>query len=250
MNKIALVTGASSGIGLEFAKILAANDYDLILVARNKSELDKVAKTLPTTTTTVAVDLSTKGSADHVWKYVKGDIDFVINNAGFGDLEDIDKADWKKLEAMIDLNIETLTRLSQLASIKMKKQGSGHILNVASTAAFAPGPRMATYYATKAYVLSFTEAIAEELKGTGVTVTALCPGPTQSNFAKQANASRSGIFSGKLPTAHDVALYGYLSAMKGKVVAVHGLKNKLSALVLPRLVSRALLRRAVERAQS
>ncbi len=249
MNKLAIVTGGSSGIGLAFAKLLAGDGYDLLLVARDKKALQQISKDLArkhdVTVDSVALDLSKAESTDTLWqKFEDGNIDVLINNAGFGDYADVTDADWQKLEAMIDLNIKTLTRLSQLAGMSMKKQGSGHILNVASMAAFFPGAKMATYYASKAYVLSFSEALAVELKGTGVKVTVLCPGPTATHFQETAQAENVSIFQGKLPTADEVAVYGYKAMRKGKVVAIPGIGNKLQAsVVLPRSLKRNLVDR-------
>lgn len=253
MKKLAIVTGGSSGIGLAFAKILARDGYDLLLAARDEASLkqasDELGKKHDITADFVALDLSEDNAAYTLWQKAQGrPLDVLINNAGFGDYADVASADWSRLEAMIDLNIKTLTRLSQLAAISMKEQGNGHILNVASIAAFFPGAKMATYYATKAYVLSFSEALSVELKGTGVTVTALCPGPTATHFQEAAHAESVSVFQGKLPTADEVASYGYKAMLKGKVVAIPGLGNKLQAsIVLPRSLKRNLVDRIQNR---
>ncbi len=254
-SKYAVVTGASSGIGLEFARLLAEDGYSLLLVSRTRKELENVAADLHSEygakSDILPLDLSSIESVETLWEKVRDkQIDVLINNAGFGDLHSVVDADWEKLYAMIELNISTLTRLSQLAAIHMKNNGSGKILNVASIAAFFPGPGMATYYATKAYVLSFSEALSEELKNTGVTVTALCPGPTKTHFSETAGADKSGLFSGNIPTANDVAVYGYNSMKAGKVVAVHGLKNKATALLFPRIAPRSIMRAAVNKMQN
>ena len=246
------MTGASSGIGLAFARLLAQDGYDLLLAARDKKQLENVAAELHSEygakSDIVALDLSLDKSADTVWDLAKQrKVSVLINNAGFGDLKPLLGANWEKLENMISLNISALTRLSQLAAQTMKQEGNGKILNVASTAAFLPGPGMATYYATKAYVLSFSEAIAEELRGSGVTVTALCPGPTKTHFADTAGANGSMLFKGNLPTADEVAEYGYQSLKEGKIVAVHGMRNKIIALVVPRLLPRWAVRRIVNK---
>lgn len=255
MKKFAVVTGASSGIGLEFARLLAADQYDLLIAARDKKELNRVAieleRAYSISVTNLAIDLSEKGSADKLWEATNGKrVDALINNAGFGDFHSLITADWKKLESMIQLNISTLTRLSQLAAIDMKKNKSGHILNVASIASFIPGPGMAAYFATKAYVLSFSEAIAQELKGAGVSVTALCPGPTSSGFSTAANMEKSPLMQGELPTSKDVAGYGYKAMKKGKVLTVHGFKNKITAHVLPRILPRNIIRSTVDKLQN
>jgi len=161
-------------------------------------------------------------------KKKKIDIDVLINNAGIGTYGDFVEADWKKEHTMIELNVTTLTLFSKLFAREMVKRKSGKILNVASTAAFQPGPLMAVYFATKAYVLSFSQALAYELKDKGISVTALCPGPTVSGFETAAKMGESGLFKGKnLPTSREVALYGYNSMMAGKKIAVHGFRNRL-----------------------
>lgn len=255
MNKIALVTGASSGIGKEFCSLLAADGYDLLLVARDADALEQVKVELSSRfkvkVQTLAMDLSQSGAADMLWDSLGAQkLDIVINNAGFGDLTDLVDADWPKLEAMINLNITTLTRLSQLAAISMKKRGTGHILNVASVLSFFPAPHSAVYGATKSYVLHFSEALSEELRGTGIYVSALCPGPTQTGFAKEANMQNSKVMSGSLPTAKDVAACGYNALKANKVVVVHGFKTKLNALVGPKLVPRSLMRKIIANVQS
>jgi short-subunit dehydrogenase len=255
MNKFAIITGASSGIGREFANRLAQDNYDLLLVSRDQKDLKNVAAEIQAQfgakTDYIALDLTADGSIEKLWKRVGSkNVQVLINNAGFGDLSPVVKADWAKLQNMITLNISALTQLSQLAAQSMKRERTGCILNVASIAAFIPGPGMATYYATKAYVLSFSEALSQELSGSGVSVTALCPGPTKTHFAESAGADKSGLFTGNIPTAADVAAYGYKAMLAGKVVAVHGFKNKLSALVLPRLLPRFIIRKAVSKIQN
>jgi len=225
------------------------------LVSRDSKELENVAAEIHTDfgakVDFIALDLTQDGAVEKLWKKVdKRNVHTLINNAGFGDLSTVVTADSEKLQSMITLNISALTQLSQLAAQKMKSEGTGQILNVASIAAFIPGPGMATYYATKAYVLSFSEALSEELKGTGVSVTVLCPGPTKTHFAESAGAEKSGLFSGNIPTAADVAEYGYTAMKNGKVVAVHGLKNKLSSLVMPRLLPRFVIRKIVNKLQN
>jgi len=255
MRKLAIVTGASSGIGRELANQLALDDHDLLLVSRDKKELAIVAAEIHAEYSVkadyIALDLTDRDAVQKLWKHI-GDknVHVLINNAGFGDMSPVLSADWATLQNMITLNVSALTQLSQLTAQSMKREGSGAILNVASIAAFIPGPGMATYYATKAYVLSFSEALSQELAGSGITVTTLCPGPTKTHFAKSAGADTSGLFSGNIPTAADVAAYGYTSMKKGKVVAVHGLKNKLSALILPRLLPRFVIRKVVDNIQN
>jgi uncharacterized protein len=233
-TKTALITGASSGIGLELAKIFASKGINLILVSRNIIELSRLGTELSGKykiyVEEIEKDLSVPGSAKQIYDNVKSlgfDIDFLINNAGFGDYGLFHKCDWDKQERMINLNMLTLTHLTRLFLPEMIKRKNGRIMNVASTAAFQPGPLMSVYYASKAYVLFFSEAIANELEGTGITVTALCPGPTKSGFQKAANVEHSKMMDGKsIPDSKKVAEYGYKAMMKGKRVAIQGMINK------------------------
>lgn len=231
-RKTALVTGASSGIGRELSLILAGNNYDLILVARRPDMLESVRSEITSTTSSSVViipkDLSVYGAADDIFLQLKANglaPDVLVNNAGFGLYGEFAETDWVKEKLMIDLNITALTHLTKLLLPGMVKRKSGKILNVASTAAFQPGPNMAVYFATKAYVLSFSEALAEELSDSGITVTALCPGPTASEFANVADMNDSRLFKGKIPSAKEVARYGYDAMMKGQRVAIHGTRN-------------------------
>lgn len=237
MNKTALITGATSGIGNELAYIHAKQGGNLVLVARSKEKLEQIKNELENkykiVVYVITKDLSFKDSAKEVYdEVVKSNItvDYLINNAGFGDFGLFNESDWAKLERMINLNITALTQFTKLFLSDMIKLGNGKIMNVASTAAFQPGPTMAVYYATKAYVLSFSEAINNEAKNTGVTVTTLCPGPTKSGFQVAASMNESRIIKGRqLPTSKEVAEYGYKAMLKGKSVAIHGLLNYLLA---------------------
>jgi uncharacterized protein len=233
----ALITGASSGIGLALANIHASKGDNLILVARNQAKLLQL-KQLLSTQYNIAVhiipaDLSTPNIAESIFTATQAiglPITYLINNAGFGDFGLFYESNWAKQQQMIELNITTLTQLTHIYLPTMIAQGHGKIMNVASTAAFQSGPTMAVYYATKAYVLHFSEAIANELKGTGVTVTALCPGATESGFQAAAAMEESKLVKGKkLPTSKEVAEYGYKAMMKGKVVAIHGVMNYILA---------------------
>jgi len=243
----ALITGATSGIGLEFAKILAAQGYDLFLIASSK-QMPKDVDLSSVRVDYLSIDLSAPGSAKKVQQAVKNadlSIDILINNAGFGDFALFKDADIDKLTSMMHLNMTTLTELTHLFLPHMLAQRSGRILNVASTASFIPGPYMSVYYATKHYVLAFSEAIAEELSQSGVTVTALCPGPTRSNFGDTSHANKSPLFKGRdLPSSADVALFGYRSMMNGKRVAVHGFYNRLTVM-MSRFVPRSFVTRYV-----
>jgi len=237
MKKTALITGASSGIGHELALIHAKHGDDLVLVARNKNKLKQTKLHLENkfkiNVLVIGKDLSIKDAAEEVYHEVRNNnltIDYLINNAGFGDYGFFHDSDWNKLERMISLNITALTQFTKLFVNDMIAQGSGKIMNVASTAAFQSGPMMAVYFATKAYVLSFSEAINNELKDTGITVTALTPGATESGFMEAASIQDSKLFTGrKLPSAKEVAEYGYKAMMEGKPVAIHGILNYLVA---------------------
>jgi short-subunit dehydrogenase len=233
----ALITGASNGIGLEFAKVFAANKNNLVLVARSEEKLNQLAielrKDFNITVKVIVADLSKMEQVQQVYNTCKTEnlqIDYLVNNAGFGTYGFFVETDWKKTEEMIDLNIKSLTLLSRLFGADMVANKAGKILNVASTAAFQPGPTMAVYFATKSYVLFLSEAMSNELKGTGVTVTCLCPGATQSGFMAAAALEDSGLFKNrKLPTSATVALFGYKAMMKGKMTVIHGIMNYLMA---------------------
>jgi short-subunit dehydrogenase len=233
----ALITGASNGIGLELAKVHASKGGDLVLVARNKSKLDELKAELENKykvkVYTIGKDLSLNNSAQEVYEETTKQniqIDYLINNAGFGDFGMFVDSDWSKELQMINLNITTLTQFTKLYLKDMVKRRNGKIMNVASTAAFQPGPIMAVYFATKAYVLSFSEAVDNEVRDKGVTITALCPGATESGFQAAAAMEESNMVKGKkLPTSKDVAVYGYAQMMKGKTVAIHGLMNWILA---------------------
>lgn len=236
VHKTALITGASRGIGYELARLLAADEYDLVLVARNKEALQKLKKSwekeFGISVTVITKDLSKPKAAQQLFHQVqkkKLQIDLLANNAGFGDFGLFISSDPQKNRAMIDLNISSLTELSQLFAKKMVARKSGQILNVASTAAFQPGPYMAVYFATKSYVLSFSQALGEELRGTGVYVTTLCPGTTRSHFQEGADMKNSRLVKNpnKLPSAEEVAKFAYKALKKKRRLAVHGLGNRL-----------------------
>ena len=237
MKKTALITGASSGIGLELAGIFSSNGINLLLVARNESKLKETSKKLAEKNGIKAdylvKDLCDINSAKEVFDYCQKNqiqIDYLINNAGIGDFGFFAESNWEKQLQMLNLNITSLTYLTHLFLPEMIARKSGKIMQVASTAAFQPGPTMSVYYATKAYVLHFSEAIANELEGTGVTVTVLCPGATESGFQAAASMEESKLVKGKkLPTSYEVAKYGYKAMMKGKRVAIHGMLNYLMA---------------------
>ncbi len=237
MPNTAIITGASSGIGLELAKIFAAKKNDVLLVARSEDKLkalgDELQKAFGITAHCLALDLSDYNNAQFIFDFCRQKnikVDYLINNAGFGDFGFFADSNWQKQLQMINLNITALTYLTHLFLPQMISKKYGKIMNVASTAAFQPGPTMAVYFATKAFVLHFSEAINNELEGTGVTVTALCPGATESGFQKAANLEESKMFKDKkIPTSKEVAAFGYDALINGTPVAIHGLKNYLLA---------------------
>lgn len=252
----ALITGASSGIGLALAKVFAKNGHDVILVARSEDKLQalkaELSKAHGIQATVFSHDLTERSAPQALFDQVQQHgltVDVLVNNAGYGDYGEFAEGDWSKLEGMILLNMLATTHLSRLFLPAMIQRGSGQVLNVSSTAAFQPGPMMAVYFATKAYVLSFSEAIAAETSDQGINVTVLCPGPTQSDFISTANMRQAALLNksaeDKLPTADDVAQFGYDALQSGQVVAVHGLANKLMTFST-RLAPRSLIRKGVK----
>lgn len=248
MKNTALITGASNGIGLELAKIHASKGGDLVLVARNKSKLEelKIAleKQFKISVLILAKDLSMPNAAMEIYEETTKlniQVDYLINNAGFGDFGMFVETDWNKELQMINLNITTLTLFTKLYLQDMVKRRSGKMMNVASTAAFQPGPKMAIYCATKAYVLSFSEAVSNEVSDKRITITALCPGATETGFKTAAALDESKLFKDKkLPTAKEVAKYGYDAMIKGKAVAIHGMLNYILANAI-RFIPRAVI---------
>ncbi len=234
---VALITGASSGIGLELAHVFAKNGHDLVLVARNRKALkilaDDLRKIYGASSIIMAKDLAKSRAADEIYREVRRtrvQVDVLINNAGFGTGGNFVETDLQTELDMIQVNITALTHLTKLFLPEMVKRGRGRILNVASTAAFQPGPLMAVYYATKAYVLSLSDAIAAELAGTGVTVTTLCPGPTVTAFHQRAGIPNIRLVNRALVMeARQVAEIGYKGLMKGKRIVIPGFKNMLGA---------------------
>lgn len=236
----ALITGASSGIGLDFAKYLSTLGYDLILVARRKKKLDELKKKLPGKTTTIVMDLSSTANCMKLYDKIKDeDIEVVVNNAGFGVFGKFDKTNLDKELDMIDINIKAVHVLTKLFLKDFKEKDSGYILNVASSAAFLSGPLMATYYATKGYVLKLTEAIYEELRRekSNVYIGALCPGPVDTEFNKVAKVK----FAIKAMDSKTVAEYAVDQMFKRKLIIIPGFKTKF--VVLSKLLPRKLLLR-------
>ena len=256
-RRCALVTGASGGIGESIAREFAARGYDLVLVARTKERLDTIAADLSTThdtnSTVIAMDLAETNAGHQLATNVLGRgiaVDVLVNNAGFADYGNLWEANADKIDQMIRLNIATLTELMHDLLPGMVARNTGRVMNIASTAAFLPGPLMAVYYATKAYVLSVSEAVNEELKGTGVTVTAVCPGPTESGFVAKADMQSSKLFKGGgVMDVDTVARTAVSSTLKGKAVAVVGLKNKFTVLS-PRFLPRRIVPGIVKKAQA
>lgn len=235
--KTALITGASSGIGLEFARVFAKEKNNLVLVARSKDKLmelaDELQKKHDIYVKVIAADLSKMEEVQMVYDTCKAadiQIEYLVNNAGFGDFGFFAESDWVKTEQMIDLNIKSLTKFCRLFIPDMIHRKSGKVLNVASTAAFQPGPTMAVYFASKSYVLFLSEALYNELKGTGISVTCLCPGATESGFQKAASMENSNLFKNKkVPTSAEVAAFGYKAMMKNKMTVIHGFLNYIMA---------------------
>ena len=233
----ALVTGASTGIGRELALLCARNGSDVVLVARSRPMLDSLAAEIRTGTkqsaTVLECDLSEPGSAYALFEEVSRaglTIDTLINNAGFGLLGHLWELEAKRQSQMVQLNVGALTDLTRLFLPGMITRRSGRILNIASTAAFQPGPLMAVYYATKAYVVSFSEAVHNEAKEFGVTVTCLCPGATKTEFADRAQMNSTKLFSsGMVMSAADVATIGFRAMKGGKPLVIAGKLNAVGA---------------------
>jgi short-subunit dehydrogenase len=255
-SKTALITGASFGIGMEFARIFARESYNLVLVARSADKLRQLASELEKAhgmrSLILAADLTEPGAPAYVLdQTTRADVqvDMLINNAGFGQYGLFVENDLEECLRQIQLNVTTLTHLTRLYLPMMIERKNGRILNVASTAAFQPGPLMAVYFATKAYVLHFSEALANELSGTGVTVTCLCPGPTATEFHKRANATGMNLLKFGSMDARTVAEDGYRALVAGKPVVISGFKNWLLAQSVrfsPRRLVTAIARKTQE----
>lgn len=257
-KETALITGASSGIGLDLAQLMAP-DFDLIITARNRAELEKLAKELQTAhgndVHVIPADLAQREARKQIFAEIERrglSVDILINNAGFGSYGAFAENDPKTSLDMVEVNIAALTALTRLALPGMIQRKSGKIMNVASTAGFQPGPLMAVYYATKAYVIMFSEAIANELKGSGITVTCLCPGATATNFAGRANMEESRLFKLGAMKSREVAIAGYKGMMAGKGLVIPGFLNKTVAMSVrfsPRKLVTAISRSLQEKAK-
>ncbi|QWC22191.1 SDR family oxidoreductase [Bacillus haikouensis] len=256
-NKTVLITGASSGIGLSFSHKFAQDGHDVVLVARSKDKLLSLAEELEGKYSIKAHvidgDLAKPGASKSIYEQVtaKGiEVDTLINNAGFGLFGEFEQTEINKEVDMIQVNITALTELSKYFGKEMVKRKQGQILNVASTAAFQPGPLMAVYYATKAYVLSFSEALANEWESHGVEVMALCPGATSTGFKDAADLQQSKLFQSGVMTVEEVVDEAYKKMTQKKVVIIPGVKNRLlagSIRFLPRRMVTKFVRKVQER---
>jgi len=242
----ALITGASAGLGAEYARLFAADKHDLALVARRRDRLEALAAELRSAhgvkVQVIAADLAAPDSVPGVVAKA-GEVDFLVNNAGFGTSGAFAELDFKRELEMIQVNIVALVSLTRAFLPGMIGRRRGRILNVGSTAGFPPGPFMAVYYASKAFVNSFTEALGYELRGTGVSATVSCPGATATEFAQVAGNDRSLLFRLGAASAAKVAKEGYRAMMKGRPMVIHGIKNKItvqSLRISPRALSRAI----------
>lgn len=257
-NETALITGASSGIGLEFARLLGSKGYNLVLVARDEKKLHDIKNELEDRfgieTIVIPRDLSKNEAAVEIHNALEKDhirIDVLINNAGVGLFGDFTHTDWNREAGILQVNVVTLTHLTKILMSRMMERRHGYILNVASTGSFRPGPLMSVYCASKAYVLSFSEAIAAEAAGTGVSVTALCPGPTDTRFNKAAGLRKAGAQAeGNAAAPGDVAEFGFRMMLGGKSVAIYGFKNRVMTglgKLLPRRVVAGLVHKKRKR---
>jgi len=245
LTKVALVTGASAGLGVEFARQLSERGHRLVLVARRKERLDELANELGNARG-VAVDLSEAGATAELMADIENageEIELLVNNAGFGLIGRFAELDAERQREMVDLNIGSLTELCRAVAPQMIARKRGAILNVASTAAFQPGPKMAVYFATKAYVLSLSEALHEELKPYGIKVSCLCPGPTRTEFGDVAGFAGNGVFDQIAMSARDVVEIGLKGLDRNRAVVVAGWMNKVvaaSTRFAPRPVARKI----------
>ena len=237
-NQMALITGSTSGIGLELVYLFCEDNIDLVLVSRNAKKLENLKQEIlekySINVFILALDLSISNSAKKVYNFCVHNnlqIDYLVNNAGFGIYGFFQETNMSDETEMIQLNITSLTELTKYFSLEMTKRGFGKIMNVASTASFQPGPLMSVYCATKHYVVAFSEAVAEELRHTGVSITTLCPGPTISGFQERAGFRENAkLFNSPVTaTSKEVAVFGYRKMMKRKRLVIYGFMNNISA---------------------
>lgn len=243
----ALVTGATSGIGREIAVLLARMGCDLVLASRDEKKMEQLRRRLPVSVTVIRADLSQESECYRLYEAVKEEpVDILVNNAGFGAFGRFWEIPLETELNMLDLNVRAVHILTKLFLADFRRRDSGHILNVASSAGFLPGPLMATYYATKSYVLRLTEAVYEELRreGSHVRISALCPGPVETGFNERANVR----FSLRGLSARKVAAYGIKGMLRGKPVLIPGLGMKL-AYAGEKLLPEGMLLRAAYHAQ-
>ncbi len=250
MRETVLITGASSGIGLELARCFAAEKSNVILVARSTDALEKLAAELRAQhqieAHVVTADLSQADAARKIFNELQGRgtvVDVLVNNAGFGLHGGFTELPLHRQMEIIKVNVSVLVELTGLFLPGMLQRKRGGILNVGSVAGFLPGPNMAVYYASKAFVLSFSEALHEELRGTGVRVTDLCPGPTESNFSQVARSHRVRQTRARKMSAAEVARIGHEDFRAGKCLSVPGAQNKILASAVTRLLPRAAVRK-------
>ena len=245
-----LITGASTGIGYELSKLFAKDKHNLILVSRNKIKLQSVKNELLKYNIDIKIlglDLASSEDIKSLFSYIeinKLNVNILVNNAGIGTFGDFNDIEWEKEEALIDINIKALTQLTKYFFPKIVECKNGGILNVASTAAFCSGPRMAAYYASKAYVLNLTEAIYEEYKDNGIKISCLCPGPVKTSFQGKAGIKKSEAAKKYLMDAEEVAKVCYKDFNKGKLIIIPGMKNRLLVMgnkILPRSISRKII---------
>ncbi|MBN9167273.1 MAG: short-chain dehydrogenase [Myxococcales bacterium 68-20] len=251
-KQTALVTGASAGIGKELAQLFAADGHDVVLVARSENKLEELAaeltKAYGVKAHVIAADLGDRAAPAAVVEQVRVrglTVDLLVNNAGFGSNGAFLDLDLKRELEMIDVNVRSLVELTHQLARPMRARGFGRVMNIASTAGFQPGPYMATYYATKAFVVSFTEALAYELEGTGVSVTCYCPGATATEFATTAGNDKTRLFQRSgVAGAKEVAADAYRAMMKGQILSIHGALNWIGMQSV-RFAPRAVLRSVV-----
>jgi short-subunit dehydrogenase len=244
------VTGASGGLGYDYAKLLAADGHDLVLVARSEDKLEEIKKELEAkhgvNVKVIPKDLTKPGAAREVFDEVQRSnllTELLVNNAGFGATGDFSSISFEKNMEMVQLNIVALTELTHLVLRRLLQEGRprGRIMNISSSAGFIPGPGMAVYFATKAYVTSFTEALSQELSGTEITATVICPGATATNFAEVAGNKDSFVFkSGNVMTSEEVARTSYRAWMLGEPLYITGVANSAPLYLLP-YIPRALV---------
>ncbi|MGA8151123.1 MAG: SDR family oxidoreductase [Terriglobales bacterium] len=259
-SQTAPITGASGGIGYELAKLFARDHYNLVLVARSAAKLaqfaDELQREFGVSVRPIALDLTAAPAPQFLFDQLQREgivIDILVNNAGYGVLGEFANVPLEENLGQIQLNVTALTHLTRIFLSPMLERRSGKILNVASTAGFQPGPRMAVYYATKAYVISFSEALANELQGTGVTVTCLCPGATDTGFASRAGNDQTRLFKQVRPMdAETVAQDGYQGLLAGKTLVISGFRNWMvaqSVRFAPRKLVTAISRKALDKTE-